>query len=124
MALNNLSRSNPRLVKWAGIVASVALLIGGGAKLARALSLSSCDSSDIVQSVKDIFKEQTGEDVTVSEAALVSETEAKKNCAAHIANSAETAEITYRVFWDGWSKMVQIGEVNAEPLPEAPPPQS
>jgi hypothetical protein len=103
------------LPRWVGVVVGLAVLAAGAAKLIGGMTLPGCDSSETAQIVREIFKKQTGETVEVSEAKLVSETSSEKRCAAHIASPTETAEITYRVYWDGWSKMVQIGEVNAQP---------
>jgi hypothetical protein len=106
--------------RWLGVLVGFMLAVAGGAKLLGAMTLPGCDSSETAQIVREIFKEKTGETVEVSEAKQVSETSADKSCAAHIATATETAEITYRVFWDGWSKMVQIGEVKAQPIKNAP----
>ena len=110
-------RSVPR---WLAIVVGIVVVIAGGAKVIGAMTLPGCDSSETAQIVREIFKEKTGETVQVSDAKLVSEAEAERSCAAHIASSTETADITYRIFWDGWSKMVQIGEVKALPIENAP----
>lgn len=100
------------LPRWLGMVVGLCVLIAGGAKLAGAVSLPACDSSTALDSVRDIFLKQTEEAVEVTNAALVSDGTDDRNCSAHIKSSTEQADITYRVYWDGWSKMVQIGEVN------------
>ena len=110
-------RSVPR---WLGTLVGIVIVVAGGAKLIGAMTLPGCDASETAQIVREIFKEQTGETVQVSDAKLLSEAEAERSCAAHIASSTETADITYSIFWDGWSKMVQIGEVKAQPSENAP----
>jgi hypothetical protein len=106
--------------RWLGVLVGFVVAIAGGAKLIGAMTLPGCDSSDTAQIVREIFKEKTGETVEVSDAKLVSDASAERSCAAHIKSSTESADITYRIFWDGWSKMVQIGEVKAQPIENAP----
>ena len=110
-------RSVPR---WLGTLVGIVVVIAGGAKLIGAMTLPGCDASETAQIVREIFKEKTGETVQVSDAKLVSEADTERSCAARIASPTETADITYRIFWDGWSKMVQIGEVKAQPIENAP----
>ena len=104
--------------RWVGWLVGISALTAGVANVAGAVdyfSLPACDSETAVTTVKDIFKEQGAELDEVSEPKLVSEGERERTCAARVRGQGETAQITYKVFWDGWSKKVQIGEVNVEP---------
>jgi uncharacterized protein YcfL len=102
-----------RFARWAFGVAGVAMAIAGAAKLAGAMTLPSCGSDDAVQIVRELVKQSTQLTVAVSEEKLVTEGEHDRTCSARIQatdGSEETAQITYRIFWDGWSKMVHIQE--------------
>jgi len=97
------------------------ILLGGVAKVASGLNsfgLPDCDASSTIETVKDLFKNAKAELDEVTNVRLVS-AETDKTCAAHIKGQGEEANITYRIFWDGWSKKVQIGEVTADAVPDA-----
>ena len=63
--------------------------------------------------MKDLFKKANAELDDVTNARLVSDGDGR-SCAAHIKGQGEEANVTYRIFWDGWSKKVQIGEVTPD----------
>jgi hypothetical protein len=97
----------------------VIILLGGVAKIATGLEsfrLPDCDASGTIETVKDLFKSANAELDEVTDARLVSD-ENGKNCTAHVKGQGEEANVTYRVFWDGWSKKVQLGEVTIDPAP-------
>jgi hypothetical protein len=114
------AKKKATLPRWVAILVGIIFVGVGGIKLLGAATLPGCESHDATQSLREIFKEQTGETVEVTDAKLATETNAERNCTAHVTTATETADITYRVFWDGWTKRVQIGEVNAQPIAGAP----
>lgn len=104
---------NSRWTRWAYIFAGVAVALAGGIKLLGAVTLPGCGDHQIVQTVRELVKQSTQITVSVSDEKLISETDSERLCSAHIQGtdgSQEEADITYRVFWDGWSKMVNILE--------------
>ena len=109
------SSSGGRWTRWVAGIAGIVAIIAGVSQVARAFTLPACDSSGIIDTVKDIFKGKGAELDEVTNARFVSDEEGKKNCAARVRGQGETAQITYQVYWDGWSKMVRIGDVNVEP---------
>ena len=109
-----------RLYRWTTGLLGIAILLGGMAKVASGLNsfrLPDCDASSTIETVKDLFKNAKAELDEVTNARLVSD-ENGRSCAAHIKGQGEEANITYRIFWDGWSKKVQIGEVTADTVPD------
>ena len=106
-------KQKSRLARWAYGFAGVAVAVAGGAKVIGAVTLPGCGNHDIVQVVRELVKQSTELTVAVSDEKLISEGESDRTCSARIRatdGSDETAEITYRIFWDGWSKMVHIQE--------------
>lgn len=106
-----------RRYRWASYFVAFCLVTTAVVRLAGAVeffALPKCDSDSIVSTVRDIFKGKGVELDDVADAKLISEESGQKNCAARVRGQGETAAITYRVFWDGWSKKVQIGDVDVE----------
>lgn len=99
-----------RWTRWAYGLAGIAAVIGGLAQAAGAITLPGCANSDIVQTVRELVKQTADLTVTLSDEKLVSEAEGERTCSALLttADGSETATLRYRVYWDGWSKMVQI----------------
>ena len=84
--------------------------------------LPACDSSTALDTVKDIFAEKAAPLTKVANAKLVTEKDKRRDCSAYIETADEKAQITYHVFWDGWSKSVMIDEVTpvtAQPAAQA-----
>ena len=106
-----------RLARWVAGIAGIVAIIAGGSQMVRGLNaftLLSCESHTAITTVKSIFKEKGAELDEVSNARLISDDKDQRNCAARVRGQGETAQITYQVYWDGWSKTVRIGEVNVE----------
>ena len=101
----------PRLYRWAGYFTSVCMVL---ILLIQALSfvtLPSCDDNGLQETIRDIFKEQGAVVDRISDIKQVSEEKGRETCAARVEAAGETADVTYGVFWDGWTKKVQIGAV-------------
>lgn len=101
----------PRLYKWAGYFTTACFILIGCVKAIGFFTLPSCDSSGIQDTVRSIYKGQGVELDQITNVKQVSDDKGQYGCAARIQGAGETADITYRVFWDGWSKKVQIGNV-------------
>lgn len=94
--------------KWLGIGAGLLVLIVGGLQIAGAVTLGSCDSSTALDTVRDIIDDQTGQAVELTNVAEASSTDEEKRCTAHVVSGDISEDITYRVYWNGWSKMVEV----------------
>ncbi len=100
----------PRLTRWAGYFTSACVIL---IMLIQGLSfftLPSCDASSTKDTVRSILKDQNVELEQLTDIKRVSEEKGQTNCAARIQIKGEPMDLTYRVFWDGWSKKVQISE--------------
>ena len=103
--------------RWAGALAAVAAGISGISQAVEVFQLPACDAEETVQTVMDIFASKDVPLKRITEATLVAEGEGERSCAARIEAEGETGRVTYRVYWEGWSKGVQIGEVTVDPAP-------
>ena len=102
------SRSIP---KWARWFVAVCLILTGLINLMSYFVLPSCDESNIVDTVKGIFK---GKDVpltSMTNIRLLSEADKDKTCAASVAYQGGEAQISYRIYWEGWDTIVRIADV-------------
>jgi hypothetical protein len=115
----------PRWARWVSWFVGVVVVLTVGIKLLAAFTLAPCGENHIEQAVREIFKERSGLTVSVADASEVSSDDQSRSCTARITvtegGAGETGTVTYRVFWDGWSEMVQIGEVNVDTAPAAAP---
>ena len=112
-----------RLYRWFTGLLGVLIFLGAAAKIVGGLDsfrLPDCDASSTIETVKDLFKSAKAELDEVIDAKLISD-EDGKTCAAHVKGQGEEANITYRIYWEGWSKKVKIGEVTPEAAPGANP---
>ena len=83
-------------------------------KIADQFTLPNCDQDRATATVHDIFK---GKDVpltVLNDIKSVTSTRQEKTCTAHIESKDETANVDYKVFWDGWTVKVLIQTVRDE----------
>jgi hypothetical protein len=100
--------------KW--VYAIVGLIgIGIGAlKIADQFTLPSCDADRTTTTVRDIFKGKDVELVALNDIKPVTDTRQENTCSAHIESKNETANIDYKIFWEGWTVKVLIQTVRDE----------
>ena len=100
--------------KW--IVALCGLIAAGLSlvKLIDQFTLPGCDASRTTSTVRDIFKGKDVELVTLDQIKSVTDGRQEKTCSAHIESKDETANVDYKVFWDGWTVKVLIETVRDE----------
>lgn len=101
----------PRLTRWAGYFTSVCVILIALVQGLSFFTLPSCDASGIKDTVRSIFQDKKVELEQLTDIKQVSEEKGQTNCAARIQVKGEPLDLTYRVFWDGWSKKVQISDV-------------
>jgi len=100
--------------KW---VYAIVGLIGvgiGGLKIADQFTLPSCAADRTTTTVRDIFKGKDVELVALNDIKPVTDTRQEKTCTAHIESKDETANIDYKIFWEGWTVKVLIQTVRDE----------
>ena len=100
--------------KW---IIAICGLIGAGIgvlKFVDQFTLPSCSSDRTTATVRDIFKSKNVELVTLNDFKSVTDTRQEKTCSAHIESKDETANIDYKIFWDGWTVKVLIQAVRDE----------
>ena len=100
--------------KW---IIALCGLVGAGIGLIKMIdqfTLPSCDASRTTTTVRDIFKSKDVELVTLDQIKSVADSRQEKTCTAHIESKDETANVDYKVFWDGWTVKVLIQTVRDE----------
>lgn len=100
--------------KWAYVIVSFILLAIGAMKVIENFTLPGCDSDRATATVRDIFKSKNVELTALNDIKSVSGTKQEKTCSAHIESKDETANIDYKVFWEGWTLKVLIQTVRDE----------
>ena len=99
---------------WAYIILGFLGLGLGALKIAEQFTLPSCSADRTTTTVRDIFKSKDVELVTLNDIKPVIDTRQEKTCSAHIESKDETANIDYKIFWDGWTVKVLIQTVRDE----------
>jgi hypothetical protein len=100
--------------KW---VYAVLALLGVGLgilKIVDQFTLPSCNADRTTATVRDIFKSKNVELVTLKDIKAVTDTRQEKTCTAYIESKDETANVDYKVLWDGWTVKVLIATVRDE----------
>jgi hypothetical protein len=107
-----------RMTRIVSIVAGLVVVVFGGIKLINIFVLPGCDSSNIQDTVREIFKATPL--VTYTGITTVSDDKSGKMCGAHIETAEEKADIRYSVTWNGWSPYVKIENVDKIAPPAKP----
>jgi hypothetical protein len=100
--------------RWWGVIGGLIAIVFGGSKLIEQFTLPSCTSDRTDQTIRSIFK---GKEVTltkISDMKARTDTFSEKTCTAHIETADETANIDYKIYWQGWSAQVLIEKVRDE----------
>lgn len=100
--------------KWVYAIVGLLGLGLGGLKIADQFTLPGCDADRTTTTVRDIFKSKEVELVALNDIKSVTNTRQDKTCTAHIESKDETANIDYKVFWDGWTVKILIQTVRDE----------
>jgi len=100
--------------KWVYAIVGVLGLGVGAIKLVDQFTLPNCDADRATTTVREIFKSKEVELVALNDIKSVTATRQEKTCSAHIESKDETANIDYKVFWDGWTVKVLIQTVRDE----------
>ena len=101
--------------RWMWIVAGVILLIIGVLQVLLSFTLPACSDKRATDTLHTIFSQQKITINKISDYKLVSEGESDRTCSAVVDAPGEIANITYRIFWEGWTVKVMIGEVKSRP---------
>jgi len=99
---------------WAYIIVGLIGLGIGALKIADNFTLPNCDQDRATDTVREIFK---GKDVpltVLNDINPVTSSRQEKTCTAHIESKDETANIDYKIFWEGWTVKVLIQTVRDE----------
>jgi hypothetical protein len=99
---------------WAYIIVGFLGLGLGALKIADQFTLPGCDADRATTTVREIFKSKNVELVALNDIKAVTGTRQEKTCSAHIESKDETANIDYKIFWDGWTVKVLIQTVRDE----------
>jgi hypothetical protein len=103
-----------RANKWVYVIVGFIFLGIGILKVLDQFTLPGCSGDRTTTTVRDIFKSKDVELVTLNDIKSVTDTRQEKTCTAHIESKDETANIDYKVFWDGWTVKVLIATVRDE----------
>ena len=103
------------LGRWTGIAVGVILLLFGALQLLLAFTLPACSDKRATDTLHTIFRQQKITINKISDHELVSEGESDRICSAVVDAPGEIAHITYRIFWEGWTVKVMVGEVKSQP---------
>jgi hypothetical protein len=99
---------------WAYIIVGFLGFGIGILKFADNFTLPNCDQDRATATVRDIFKGKDVELTVLNDIKSVTSTGQEKTCTAHIESKDETANIDYKIFWDGWTVKVLIQTVRDE----------
>ena len=99
---------------WAYIIVGFIGLGIGALKIADNFTLPNCDQDRATATVRDIFKSKDVELIALNDIKPVSSSRQEKTCSAYIESKDETANIDYKIFWDGWTVKVLIQTVRDE----------
>ena len=91
------------------------MLIIGVLQVLLSFTLPACSDKRATDTLHTIFSQQKITINKISDYKLVSEGESDRTCSAVVDASGEIANITYRIFWEGWTVKVMIGEVKSRP---------
>jgi len=100
--------------KWAYAILGLLGVGLGVVKIVDQFTLPSCNAERTTTTLRDIFKSKDVELVALKEIKAVTDTRQEKTCTAYIESKDETANIDYKVFWDGWTVKVLIQTVRDE----------
>jgi hypothetical protein len=104
-----------RMARWAGIITAICGILILAIQLLNWFVLPGCDASKIQDTVRSIFKDNGTPLDRLSDIKPLPDQNGRKTCAARVGTPTQTADITYSVFWEGWTTRVQIGQVNVVP---------
>jgi|ERR1051325_8529572 hypothetical protein len=99
---------------WAYIIVGFIGLGIGVLKFADNFTLPNCDQDRATDTVREIFKSKDVELVALNDIKSVTKTRQEKTCSAHIESKDETANIDYKIFWEGRTVKVLIQAVRDE----------
>jgi hypothetical protein len=96
-----------------GICAGLGAMAFGVWQLASGfLILPNCTATGTADTIRSIYAGLDQPLSAITEARLVEERDGARICSARIATAAETADITYSVYWEGWEAQVRIDAVD------------
>ncbi len=111
-------RSTRRMMKIAGAVSTLAVIVFVVAQLIRWFALPDCDSSDVLDTARDLLKRNTQKAIALSNVEVGAQANSEKRCRALLTVEGSTATVGYRVYKDGLSTIVQMtGPVGTDKLP-------
>jgi hypothetical protein len=87
-------------------------MIGGIIQVIGAFTLPACDARRSTDTVRNIFKDRKVELTRLFDITTLTSTKEERTCVAQVDTPTEQVTINYRVFWKGWSVLVQITTVN------------
>jgi len=99
---------------WAYIIVGFIGLGIGALKFADNFTLPNCDQNRATDTVREIFKSKNAELTVLNDIKPVTSTRQEKTCTAHVESKDETANIDYKIFWEGWTVKVLIQTVRDE----------
>jgi flagellar biosynthesis/type III secretory pathway M-ring protein FliF/YscJ len=99
---------------WASMIVAFIFLGIGALKVLDNFTLPNCDQDRATDTVREIFKSKNVELTVLNDIKPVTSTRQEKTCTAHIESKDETANIDYKIFWEGWTVKVLIQTVRDE----------
>ena len=99
---------------WAYIVLGFVFIAIGAIKVIDAFTLPSCTAERTDTTIRDIFKSKNVELTKITDMKTVSQTSSERTCTAHVESKDETANIDYKISWNGWTAQVLIATVRDE----------
>jgi hypothetical protein len=103
-----------RLTQWVSIAVGLIFLLIGAMKVIDEFSLPTCASNRSEETIKSIYKSKDITLTTVSDMKTITDTKSERICTAHIESADATANIDYKIFWQGWTAQVLIATVRDE----------
>jgi hypothetical protein len=104
-----------RWSRWITFAAGIILLLRGALQIALTFTLPACGDKRATDTLHEIFKQQKVTINRITDYQLVTEGESDRTCSAVVDAPGEKANITYRIYWDGWTVKVMIAEVKSTP---------
>ena len=104
-----------RWSRWISVAAGVIIGLTLLLQLLFMFTLPGCGDKRATDTLHAIFRQQKITIDRIRDFKLVSEGESDRTCAAVVEAPGEVANITYRIFWEGWTVKVMIGEVQSKP---------
>lgn len=96
------------------VLAALAFIVVGAAKIFDFSSLPECDRETATKTVREIFQEKNVKLTGPIEAKTLSSTSRERNCTARADVAGGTVLFDYRLDWDGWTKRVTITRAEVE----------